>query len=63
MGSLIAPLAVGIILPRVGQSGVFTLGAFSFVAAALSVLILGKEPKGKTVEEIAPTGADRHVGR
>jgi putative MFS transporter len=63
VGSLIAPLAVGIILPRVGQSGVFTLGAFSFVAAALSVLILGKEPKGKTVEEIAPTGADRHVGR
>jgi MFS transporter, putative metabolite:H+ symporter len=57
VGSLIAPFAFGVILPRVGQSGVFALGAASFTAAALSVATLGKETKLMTVEEIAPTGS------
>jgi putative MFS transporter len=59
VGSLIAPFVVGVILPQVGQYGVFALGAVSFLFAALAVLLFGKESKGKTVEEIAPTGAIR----
>jgi putative MFS transporter len=65
VGSLIAPFVVGIILPlpHVGQSGVFALGALSFVAAALSVVFLGKESKGQTLEELAPTAGDRPIVR
>ncbi|MFZ1086104.1 MAG: MFS transporter [Terracidiphilus sp.] len=63
LGSLIAPVVVGLILPHVGQSGVFALGAASFVLAAIAVLIFGLEPKGKTVEEIAPTGTIQEEGR
>ncbi|NDU92748.1 MAG: MFS transporter [Ferrovum sp.] len=53
IGSLIGPYVVGIILPVAGQSGVFGLGASCFVIAALVVLFLGIETKGKVLEEIS----------
>jgi len=53
IGSLIGPTVIGLILPTAGQSGVFTLGAGAFVIAALVVLILGEETKGRTHEHIS----------
>jgi putative MFS transporter len=53
VGSLIGPYIIGVILPMTGQGGVFALGAGAFVIAALSVLILGEETKGRTLESIS----------
>ncbi|MDN7675712.1 MFS transporter [Burkholderia oklahomensis] len=53
IGSLIGPYAVGIVLPIFGQGGVFTLGALSFVVAALTVGVLGIETKGMALEALA----------
>lgn len=53
VGSLIGPYVVGIVLPIAGQSGVFTLGAASFVIAALVVVLLGVETKGKSLEDVS----------
>jgi MFS transporter, putative metabolite:H+ symporter len=53
IGSLIGPTVIGLILPTAGQSSVFALGAGAFVIAALAVLILGEETKGRTLEHIS----------
>lgn len=53
LGSLIGPFIVGVILPAAGQVGVFSLGAASFIVAALVVLLYGVETKGKKLEEIS----------
>lgn len=53
LGSLLGPFAVGVILPFTGHTGVFTLGAISFCAAALIVITLGIETKGKSLEEVS----------
>ena len=53
VGSLIGPYVIGVILPSTGQTGVFALGAGAFVAAALAVLILGEETRGRTLESIS----------
>jgi putative MFS transporter len=53
LGSLLGPYAVGLILPRAGQAGVFALGAGTFLIAALNVLLLGVETRGKTLEAIS----------
>ncbi|WP_244549086.1 MFS transporter [Bradyrhizobium canariense] len=53
VGSLIGPSLIGFILPTAGQSGVFALGAGAFVTAALVVLVLGEETKGRTLESIS----------
>jgi putative MFS transporter len=53
IGSLIGPYVIGVILPTTGQAGVFALGAGAFVIAALSVLVLGEETKGRTLESIS----------
>ncbi len=53
VGSLIGPYVIGIILPTAGQAGVFALGAGAFVIAALAVLILGEETRGRTLESIS----------
>ena len=53
IGSLIGPSVVGMVLPAAGQSGVFTLGAASFVTAALVVMLLGVETKGKSLEDLS----------
>jgi MFS transporter, putative metabolite:H+ symporter len=53
IGSLIGPSLIGFILPTAGQSGVFALGAGAFTLAALVVLVLGEETKGRTLESIS----------
>jgi MFS transporter, putative metabolite:H+ symporter len=53
LGSLLGPFAVGVVLPIAGQNAVFSLGAGAFVLAALIVLILGEETKGKMLEVIS----------
>ena len=53
IGLLIGPTVIGLILPTARQSGVFALGAGAFVIAALAVLILGEETKGRTLENIS----------
>lgn len=63
VGSLFGPIFVGAFLPILGNAGVFALGGLCFFAAALSVLILGKESKLQTLEQIAPTAPDHQVLR
>lgn len=53
LGSLLGPYIIGVILPAMGQGGVFALGAASFAIAALVVLTLGVETKGKTLEALS----------
>jgi putative MFS transporter len=53
IGSLIGPTVIGLILPTAGQGGVFALGAGAFVIAALAVLILGEETRGRMLEHIS----------
>jgi MFS transporter, putative metabolite:H+ symporter len=53
VGSLIGPYVIGVILPSAGQAGVFALGAGAFVVAALAVLVLGEETRGRTLESIS----------
>jgi putative MFS transporter len=40
-------------LASYGNPGVFTLGAAAFVIAALVVLTLGPETKGRVLEEVS----------
>ncbi|AOK49723.1 MFS transporter [Burkholderia sp. MSMB617WGS] len=63
VGSLIGPYVVGIVLPLFGQGGVFTLGALSFVVAALAVGALGIETKGLALEALASTDDARAAAR
>jgi MFS transporter, putative metabolite:H+ symporter len=53
VGSLIGPYVIGVILPTAGQAGVFALGAGAFVVAAIAVLVLGEETRGRTLESIS----------
>jgi MFS transporter, putative metabolite:H+ symporter len=53
LGSLLGPSAVGIVLPLMGQGGVFTVGAVSFLVAAVVVLALGVETRGRALEEVS----------
>jgi putative MFS transporter len=53
IGSLIGPYVVGVILPVAGQIGVFALGASCFVVAALVVIALGVETRGKVLEAVS----------
>ncbi|ALS62088.1 MFS transporter [Pandoraea norimbergensis] len=53
VGSLAGPFAIGVLLPTWGQTGVFTMGALSFVIAALAVLLLGVETKGRSLEDVS----------
>ena len=52
VGAITGPIIVGYIIGSVGHTGVFTLGAASFAIAALVVLVLGIETRGRTLEEI-----------
>lgn len=53
VGSLLGPYIIGIVLPALGASGVFALGAGSFIIAALAIGIFGIETKGKSLEAIS----------
>lgn len=52
LGALLGPWLIGNILPVHGQQGVFAMAAGALVSAALMVLVLGEETKGKMLEEI-----------
>jgi len=53
LGSLLGPALIGVILPSLGQGGVFAVGAGSFVIAALAVLTLGIETRGRRLEALS----------
>ena len=53
VGSLLGPYIVGVLLPVTGQAGIFTLGAASFVMAAMVVALLGVETKGRSLEDVS----------
>jgi len=53
LGSFLGPILIGIILPTAGQVGVFSLGAASFIVAAIVVFLFGVETKGKRLEDIS----------
>ncbi|MFM0032811.1 MFS transporter [Paraburkholderia madseniana] len=53
IGSLLGPFAVGLVLPVMGQGGVFTVGAVSFLVAAVVVITLGVETKGRALEAVS----------
>lgn len=53
VGSLLGPYVIGVVLPVLGNSGVFALGAGSFVLAALAIGLFGIETKGKSLEAIS----------
>lgn len=52
MGSLIAPTLFGLLLPYIGNSGLFNVGAAIFLIGGTVTLIFGVETKGKRLEEI-----------
>jgi putative MFS transporter len=51
IGGLLAPITVGMLLPRVGRHGVLALNAGLLLVAAGAVLFLGTETKGLVLEE------------
>ncbi len=53
LGALLGPALVPVVLASYGNAAVFTLGAISFVIAALVVLTLGPETKGRVLEEVS----------
>ncbi|HET8610532.1 MAG TPA: MFS transporter [Burkholderiales bacterium] len=59
VGAITGPIVVGYIISTVGHVGVFTLGAGSFGLAALMVIVLGIETRGKILEEISQIGVDK----
>ncbi len=54
LGSLIGPAMLGVILPVIGQAGVFAIGAGCFVLGAAVVWTMGVETKGRRLEELSP---------
>ena len=53
VGALIGPSVIPVIISSYGVEAVFTLGAISFAIAALNVLLLGPETKGRVLEEVS----------
>lgn len=53
IGSLVGPYVIGIVLPVLGNGGVFALGAGSFILAALAIGLFGIETKGRSLEAIS----------
>ncbi|KJR48431.1 Niacin transporter NiaP [Desulfosporosinus sp. I2] len=54
VGSLIGISLVGVLLPKIGNTGVFIMGAACFILVAIAVGIFGEETKGRVLEEISP---------
>lgn len=53
IGGILAPTAVGFLLPALGTSGVLALNAALLAIAAGAVALLGIETKGRRLEEIS----------
>ena len=53
LGGILAPFAVPVLVPILGQSGVFGLFTALVVGTALVVAVLGEETRGRSLEELA----------
>jgi putative MFS transporter len=53
LGALIGPSVIPLVIAGYGVGAVFTLGAVAFLIAAVNVLILGPETKGRVLEDIS----------
>jgi putative MFS transporter len=53
LGSLLAPTIAGVFIGLSSNLNVYTLGVVAFIIAILSVVVLGPETKGKSLEEIS----------
>lgn len=53
VGAIISPIVIGMIVKDIGTFGVFSLGAGSFVIAALLVALFGVETRGEVLEKVS----------
>jgi putative MFS transporter len=53
LGGIIGPFLTPVLVPTLGQSGVFALFMVLLVVTALNVFVLAEETKGRSLEEIA----------
>ena len=53
LGGIIGPFLTPVLVPTLGQSGVFALFMVLLVVTALNVWVLAEETKGRSLEEIA----------
>ncbi len=53
VGAIAGPIIVGTLVTRIGQPAVFALGAGSFALAAVLVMAMGVETRGRTLEAIS----------
>jgi len=53
LGSIIGPFGLGLALPVIGQGGVFAVGAGCFCISAVTILIMGIETRGLSLEKIS----------
>jgi len=59
LAALIAPTLFGVLLPFVGNAGVFNIGAAVFVVGAFVTIIFGVETKGRSLEEITASKSEK----
>lgn len=52
LAALIAPTLFGILLPYIGNAGVFNIGACMFIFGGVVTILFGVETKGRHLEEI-----------
>ena len=53
VGAIISPIMIGMIKQDIGVFGVFSLGAGSFIIAAVLVFLLGVETRGEVLEKVS----------
>lgn len=53
LGSIVGPFGLGIALPVIGQGGVFAVGAGCFCISAVTILFMGTETRGLSLEKIS----------
>ncbi|MEX2047470.1 MAG: MFS transporter [Chloroflexota bacterium] len=53
VGGIIGPFLTPVLVPTLGQAGVFAMFMVLLVVTALNVWVLGEETKGRSLEEIA----------
>ena len=56
-GGILGPFLTPVLVPVIGQSGIFTMFMVVLVLTALVVFALAEETKGRSLEEIAPQAA------
>lgn len=58
LAALIAPTLFGVLLPYVGNAGLFNIGAVVFVLGGVITMLFGVETKGRSLEEIQAVGRE-----